>query len=111
LVALVDAPLVVKSLTTTPTSRPSIRPKPVSLPSRGVPSASASMLEAPSRPTSAPLGELVLAAHPHRRFAPPVELGQQVVLRHRSRSLAFQHQKSRLSTVKRSTAPRSRLGQ
>ena len=40
LVALVEAPLTVKSLTTTATSRPSILPKPAILPSVSVSSAS-----------------------------------------------------------------------
>ncbi len=53
LVALVDEPLTVKSLTATATSRPSIRPKPQILPSAGVVSrSSGTTLEVPSRPVS-----------------------------------------------------------
>src|SRR5690606_37677849 len=51
-VVLVDAPLVVKSLITTPACCPSIFPNPTILPSRGVTSLSSSNAEAPSRPTS-----------------------------------------------------------
>jgi hypothetical protein len=50
LVALVEAPATVKSLTTTPTSRPSIFAKPTSLPSRGV--RSSSFLKTPEVPRS-----------------------------------------------------------
>ena len=52
LVAPVEAPFTVKSLTTTATSRPSILPKPAILPSAGVSSRSAGLAEVPNRPDS-----------------------------------------------------------
>ena len=53
LVALVDAPFTVKSLTHTATSRPSIRANPAILPSRGVlATSSANIPDAPRRPVS-----------------------------------------------------------
>ena len=57
LVALVDAPFTVKSLTHTATSRPSIRAKPAILPSRGVFSTSSGNIpDAPRRPVSTASG-------------------------------------------------------
>ena len=55
LIWLLDAPSTVKSLDTTPTSRPSTRPKPATLPSAGVRSRSSARNEVAYRPDSTKL--------------------------------------------------------
>ena len=94
-----DAPITVKSLATTATSRPSMRPKPAILPSAGVRSRSSRReLDVANRPDSMnvpgieqlvdPLARIehalgpaprqpLGAAHGERRRAPPIELARE----------------------------------